>query len=140
MKSPGQSKYAFATCALILSVLALRIVWLVWLSRWELIGDEAYYWEQSRHLDFGNSEKGPLLSWMIAASCRALGNTEYAVRMPVVIASALSAWGIWRLSLAMSGATQRGAFFAVAIFCLIPAFQANAQICTQDGPLIAIWL
>ena len=35
---------------------------------------------------------------------------------------------------------ERVGFLAVACFMLIPAFQANAKICTQDGILIALWV
>ncbi len=77
---------------------------------------------------------------MIAACCRAFGNAEWAVRLPVVAAFAVAAWGLGRLAMSVSRGDQRVAFFSVAGFCLIPAFQANAQICTQDGPLIAIWI
>src|SRR2546428_2544384 len=51
-----------------------------WLSPYQLLGDEAYYWEQARHLDWCYNEKGPLLAWMIAACCRMFGDTEWAVR------------------------------------------------------------
>lgn len=133
--------------ALLVGVFLLRLVYLVWLSPLELVGDEAYYWEQSRHLDWCYNEKGPALPWMIAACCRTFGDTEWAVRLPVALSSMLAAWAVGRLAMSVAAGDrvrnandERIGFYAVAIFCLLPAFQANAQICTQDGPLIALWV
>src|SRR5437773_10122119 len=108
---------ASATWALILGVTALRLVYLIWLSPYQLLGDEAYYWEQARHLDWCYNEKGPLLAWMVAACCRVFGDTEWAVRLPMVIAFVAAAWGVRRLALAVARDNERVAFFSVAIFC-----------------------
>src|SRR4051812_27511523 len=78
---------------LIAAVLAVRMAYLVWFCPYQLVGDEGYYWEQARHLDWGYDEKGPALAWMIAGCCALLGDTEWAVRLPVVIAFVLGAWG-----------------------------------------------
>jgi hypothetical protein len=133
---------------LIFAVLMARLAYLIWFCPYQLVGDEGYYWQQARHLDWGYDEKGPALAWMIAGSCALFGDTEWAVRLPVVVAFVLSAWGVGRLAIAVSRGLRRAqssrdervGFFAVAIFCLLPAFQANAQICTQDGLLIALWV
>src|SRR5437016_5933027 len=81
-------RVASATSALILVVVVLRLIYLIWLSPYQLLGDEAYYWEQARHLDWCYNEKGPLLAWMIAACCRVFGDTEWAVRLPMVLSFA----------------------------------------------------
>ncbi len=126
--------------ALIIGVTILRIVYSIWLSPWDLVGDEAYYWVQAQHLEFGYNEKGPLLAWMIAAACRLFGDVEWGVRLPMVIASGLSAWGIGRLAIAASKGDERVGAISAAVFLLLPAFQASAQISTQDGPMIALWV
>jgi len=128
--------------AMVLIVLVAigRLVYSIWLSPVQLAGDEAYYWQQARHLDLCYNEKGPALAWMIAPCCWLFGDREWAVRLPVLISFAISAWAIGRLTLSIARGNQRAAFFSVALFCLIPAFEANAQICTQDGPIIAIWI
>ncbi|HEV8268997.1 MAG TPA: glycosyltransferase family 39 protein, partial [Thermoanaerobaculia bacterium] len=51
----------------------------------------------------------------------------------------LAVWGIGRLALSLGG-DRRVALLAATIFCLVPAFQANAQIATQDGLLVAFWV
>lgn len=135
------SPWSIAT-ALVIFVLIARVLYLIWLSPYQLVGDEAYYWEQARHLDLSYDEKGPLLAWMIAGCCRLFGDSEWAVRLPVAIFSAIGAWGVGRLAMNVSRESdpERVGLFAVGLFLLLPAFQANAQICTQDGPLIAVWI
>src|SRR5689334_11937365 len=121
-----------AACAL------LRLIYLIWLTPYELVGDEAYYWVQAKHLDWSYREKGPLLAWAIALCCWLFGNVEWAVRLPVVLSALLAAWIVGRLTLSLTRGDRRAALLAVIAFLLVPAFQANAQVCTQDGPLIAL--
>jgi hypothetical protein len=129
-----------AALLLLIAVLCVRLLYLAVFSPYQLVGDEAYYWEQARHLDWCYNEKGPALAWLIAACCRVLGDSELAVRLPVALCSLLAGWGIGRLAMHTAGGDERVGFFAVLCFCLIPAFAANAQICTQDGPMIAVWV
>ncbi len=127
-------------CLLVVATFLVRLVYLIWFCPYELLGDESYYWEQARHFDLCYNEKGPLLAWMIAGCCRLFGDTEWAVRLPMAISSAIAAWGVGRLSMSVTRGNERVGFFAVVGFILLPAFQANAQICTQDGVLIALWV
>src|SRR5439155_16947250 len=111
--------------ALIVGSFVVRLVYLVWFCPYQLLGDEAYYWEQARHFDLCYNEKGPVLAWMIAGCCRMFGDTEWAVRLPVSVASAIAAWGVGRLAISVSRGDERVGFLAVVCFLLIPAFQAN---------------
>jgi 4-amino-4-deoxy-L-arabinose transferase-like glycosyltransferase len=138
--APERSSNArWHTIILILAVLALRLVYLAWLSPMELVGDEAYYWEWSRHLDLCYYEKGPGLAYLVAASVRLFGVSEFAVRLPMAVLSAAATWVLARLTVSTTG-SERAGFFAAVCFSLIPAFQGNAQICTQDGPIIFFWI
>jgi 4-amino-4-deoxy-L-arabinose transferase-like glycosyltransferase len=137
--TPVWATWRFAL-AVILFATAARIVYNIWLSPWDLVGDEAYYWQQSRHLDWCYNEKGPLLAWLIALACRTFGDTEWAVRLPVTLAWGLAAWGLGRLAIAASRGDQRVGALSAILFLLIPAFHANAQICTQDGLMVVLWI
>ena len=119
---------------------ALRLIYNFWLTPWDLLGDEAYYWLQARHLDINYAEKGPLLAWMIAVCCKAFGDVEWAVRLPAVLSAAAAAWGVGRLGIALARGDQRVGFLAVLVYFLLPANTANAQICTQDGPMTVLWI
>ncbi|HMB94855.1 MAG TPA: glycosyltransferase family 39 protein, partial [Tepidisphaeraceae bacterium] len=139
--SPATHQKAWLVAlSFIFAVTVLRLIYLIWFCPYQLVGDEAYYWEQARHLDLCYNEKGPALPWLIYFCCHIFGDTEWAVRLPVVVSFALAAWGVGRLAIHITNGNRKAGLIAVICFCLLHAFQANAQICTQDGPLIAIWI
>lgn len=114
----------------------LRLGYLVFLSPWDLLGDEAYYWIQGQHLSLSYAEKGPILAWLLHLFCAVGGNHAWVVRLPVLIGSFLGAWGVGRLTLWIAPKSRAAPIYAVLLYILVPAFLGNAQICTQDGLLI----
>lgn len=52
-----------------------------------LSGDEAYYWDCSRHLDWSYFDQPPLVIWLISITRTLLGETRLAVRTPAILAS-----------------------------------------------------
>jgi len=127
------------TIMLVLGLLVLRIIYLVWLSPWELIADEAHYWEWSRHLSLSYYSKGPGIAWMIAASTGLFGVSEWAVRIPAALSSAISALVLARLTNDVTR-DQRAGFLAVVAFSLIPIFQLEGVLMTIDPPFMTSWL
>jgi len=139
-------RWGLLTLVLIGAVMVARMVFLVWLSPYELSGDEAHYWEWSRRLDLSYYSKGPGVAWTIAASTRLLGHSEAAVRLPAVVFGAIGALATAGLARRMvrdaggeAGAPGAAGFFAGAAFCLLPPFQATSLLMTIDGPYIAMW-
>ena len=63
-----------------------------------LTGDEAYYWEWSRQLDWSYLSKPPMIALLIRGSCELLGNTMPAVRLPAVLLGPGSAWLLFVLA------------------------------------------
>ncbi|MCQ3940922.1 MAG: hypothetical protein DPW19_07490 [cyanobacterium CYA1] len=127
-----------ATLLLVLSVTALRIVYLVWLCPYTLIEDEAHYWEWSRRLALSYYSKGPGVAWLIAASTRLFGDSEWAVRLPAALASGASALCV--AGLARDACRDgRAGFFAAGVFLLMPVFQVVGLLMTIDGPMVACW-
>lgn len=137
LRAPG-TRSESAAIRLLLAWGSFRLVYLIWLSPWNLLGDEAYYWVQSQHLALSYAEKGPLLAWILAGFGALFGRSEWAVRLPVMLASLAAGWGVWRLTLSKTRRDPSAGFVAVLIFILTPAMIANAQICTQDG-LVVPW-
>ncbi|MGI5820113.1 MAG: ArnT family glycosyltransferase [Armatimonadota bacterium] len=127
------------TVLLVLAVLVIRIIYLVWLSQWELLGDEAHYWEWSRRPSLSYYSKGPGVAWLIAASTALFGASEWAVRLPAAIASAVGALALARLTNEITG-DERAGFLAAGAFFLIPIFQLEAQVMTIDPPFMASWI
>src|SRR5260221_2252965 len=125
--------------SVILAVLLARIVYLVWLSPWQLVGDEAYYWEWSRHLDWCYYEKGPGQAFLIAPFVAIFGVHEWAVRLPVALLSSAAAWVLSRLAVARSGGNGQAGAPAAILFCDTAAFAATAPVCTPDRGMILVW-
>src|SRR5262245_54029056 len=104
---------------LILATAVFRLAYLASAHALNLAPDEAHYWDWSRHLDWSYYSKGPLVAWLIRASCELfgpwsqalIGNEMLAVRLPAVLCGSLllvslyvltvQSWGSDRLALAV---------------------------------------
>ncbi len=124
--------------ALVLGVLALRLAYLRWVCPFDLVEDEAQYWDWSRHLDWSYYTKGPGIAWLIAAAAKAWGATEFAVRAPAAIAAAMAMFAVGRLAEEMSGSRRVG-LFAAGAMALAPVMQVTALLGTIDAPYCACW-
>ncbi len=127
------------TILLVLVLLVIRIIHLVWLFPIELVGDEAHYWEWSRRLGLSYYSKGPGVAWMIAASTGLFGVSEWAIRLPAALSSAIGGLALARLANDITG-DQRAGFLAVVAFSVIPIFQFEALLMTIDPPFMASWI
>ena len=136
--SGGQARPWLTLGALVLGVLALRLAYLRWVCPFDLVEDEAQYWDWSRHLDWSYYTKGPGVAWLIAGSGRVWGATEFAVRVPAAMAGAVAMLAVGRLAQEMSGSRRVGVFAAGALM-LAPVMQAAALLGTIDAPYCACW-
>lgn len=127
-----------ATIALVATVLALRLAYLAWLCPYDLIEDEAHYWEWSRNLEWSYYSKGPGIAWTIALATGALGTSEWAIRAPAALAGAALALLVAALASDIAS-DRRAGFFAAAAVALAPALQLTALFTTIDGPYLACW-
>ncbi len=123
--------------ALILGLLALRLLW-QWFSPYTLIEDEAHYWEWARRLDWSYYSKGPGVAWVIWASTRVFGDTEFAVRLPAAVSTALGMLAVARTTKMLTG-DQRLAFVSAILYNAVPGFAVTAMLMTIDAPYIACW-
>jgi 4-amino-4-deoxy-L-arabinose transferase-like glycosyltransferase len=67
----------------------LLVVKIVLAARLAPFGDEAWYWQESRHPAWGYSDLPPLTAWLIAAGEAMLGHGMLAVRAPFLALGAL---------------------------------------------------
>jgi len=58
-------------------------------TRLDLAPDETHYWEWSRRLDLAYYSKGPLIAYVIRASCTVFGDTMFGVRFPAALSQTL---------------------------------------------------
>src|SRR3954468_10246957 len=100
------ARYRLAAAALILGTLVLRVVYLALDCPLDLAPDEAHYWDWSRHLDWSYYSKGPLVAWLIRASCDLFGGLStsltgsevLAVRLPAVLCGSLLLAALYTLT------------------------------------------
>lgn len=103
----------------------------------ELSADEAYYWDWSRHLDWGYYSKPPMVAWLMAFSTKLLGNTEVGVRSPAALLSVLGLWFLYKLAQKLY--SKRAAIWALLAILAAPGTAALSFIMTIDAPLICFW-
>ena len=96
-----------------------------------LTGDEALHWQWSRHLDWGYPEHPPLIAWAIAASTALFGDTEWAVRLPSIVAMTAAHWALFRFSSEMFG--PRTALFGVLPVMIAPIYNVLGTLAYTDA-------
>ena len=53
---------------------------LIYGAQVELMPEETYYWNYSRHLDIGYLDHPPMVGWLIGCGTAVFGDTEFGVR------------------------------------------------------------
>ncbi|MCH9058615.1 MAG: glycosyltransferase family 39 protein [Planctomycetes bacterium] len=127
-----------AIVLLVVGVTTLRLAYVAWVNPYALVEDEAHYWEWSRRLDWSYYSKGPGIALAIRAATMVFGDTEFAVRLPAVVASMVVTLAIACLAVETTG-DRRAGFFAAVCTLLAPIFQVSAVLMTIDGPYVAAW-
>jgi dolichol-phosphate mannosyltransferase len=103
----------------------------------ELLPEETYYWNYSRHLDIGYLDHPPMVAWLIRAGSAAFGDGEFGVRFGALCCGALAALFVYRLTRNVFGETS--ALLAVALTQALPFFFLSGLLMTPDAPLTAAW-
>ena len=123
------------TVAAFLLLLTAFRFWYIGLH--ELVQDEAYYWQWSRHLDLGYYDNTPLMAYVIRACTSILGTNEYGVRAGAVLSALIASIFLYLLAKKTLG--ERVALVAVFLANIIPLFTAGAVLMTQDPVQLAFW-
>lgn len=122
---------------------ALWLIGLITLFRFgfatqlELVGDEAYYWLWSRHLDISYFSKGPGVAWTIAAGTSLWGDNVLGVRFFAVVLSAGTAWGIFLLARTLFSA--RVAYWTLVTALGVPLLSVGSVLMTIDPLSVFFW-
>jgi len=106
-------------------------------SRHELLQDEAYYWQWSRHLDWGYYDNTPLMAPVIRLFTALFGSTELGVRAGATVCALIISVFVYLLALRLFGPAV--AAVSVVLANVIPLFAAGSVIMTQDPVQIAFW-
>ena len=121
---------------LVLGLTALRLLWHLF-TPIGLLGDEAYYWDWGRHLDWGYFSKPPLIGWLYGSLGRLTNDSLYVFK---AFATLLTGGGLWFFYLAVRKIFNAGlAFWALAASALSIGNTLLASILTIDAPLLFCW-
>jgi len=121
--------------AAILGALTLFRLWYV--TRIELVPDEAYYWVWSKHLAASYRDKGPAVAWVIALGNWLFGDTVFGVRFFAVMFSAGTSWQLFVLARRLAG--ERSALWCLILANIIPLLAVGSLLMTIDILSLFCW-
>jgi len=102
-----------------------------------LTGDEAYYWEWSRHLAWGYVDHPPAVAATIAAFT-IFGQTPGFVRLGFVLCGLVASVAIAGCATELTGDRRAGAVAALAL-TLMPLASLAFGSASPDGPYLMFW-
>jgi 4-amino-4-deoxy-L-arabinose transferase-like glycosyltransferase len=118
-------------------MVAVTLYRLWYITKLELLPDEAYYWLWSKHLAASYRDKGPAVAWIIALGTRLFGQTVFGIRFFAVILSA--ATGILMFLLARRLYDNRVALWSLILACVVPIVAVGSVLMTIDTPSVLCW-
>ena len=121
---------------LIISVTILRVVYL-FIFPLGLVGDESYYWEWGRNLDWGYYSKPPLIGWLMGAMIWLGINGASELRVIAALFGGMTTIFVFNLGSRLFN--QKVAFWAAIFLLLTPAISAVSLIISIDAPLLFLW-
>lgn len=107
--------------------------------RLPLTGDEAYYWEWSRHLAFGYVDHPPAVAWTIRAFAW-IGALPGAVRIGFVLCGVVATLAGAAAATHLAGGDRRAGAVTAIAFALTPLFSMAFGSASPDGPYLAFWM
>jgi dolichol-phosphate mannosyltransferase len=110
---------------------------LIYCSQVELLPEEVYYWNYSRHLDIGYLDHPPMVAWLIRLGTAAFGNNEFGVRIGALCSGAVASFFVYRLTRNLFD--EASALLALVLMQLLPFFFFSGILMTPDAPLTAAW-
>ncbi|CEK14444.1 ArnT family glycosyltransferase [Chthonomonas calidirosea] len=123
--------------AALLFLLITTLLRLPLLKAIDLVPDEAYYWDWSRHLALGYYDQGPFIAYLIRLTTAIFGTNEFGVRIGVCLLTAGTLLCVYQLAL-LFFSPQVG-FLTLVLLALSPLVAVGSQIATYDPPLVFFW-
>ncbi len=114
-------------------VFIFRLVY-IYIVPLELVPDEAYYWDWSRHLDIGYYSKPPMVAWLNYISTNIFGINEFGVRFFAALFGTLSIGILYLIAKEMFD--EKVALISSLVALLTPGNSAMSLIMTIDPPLL----
>ncbi len=103
-----------------------------------LSGDEAYYWDCSRHVDWSYFDQPPLVIWAMIPFRAVLGETALAVRAPAILASVLLALFLVPI-VGRLGGGWRETTWAYLLLQIMPIYFLASSYASTDVVLVTAY-
>lgn len=126
-----------ATLILITSITLYRIIFLT-TDPFDLFFDEAQYWYWSLTPDLGYYSKPPIIAWIITLTTSVCGHEEWCIRLGSPILHALTAYGIYRITLELYQ-QYKTACIASLVYLTLPATTLSSALISTDPALLCCW-
>jgi dolichol-phosphate mannosyltransferase len=110
---------------------------LVYLGSVELLPEETYYWNYSRHLDIGYLDHPPMVAWLIRVGTAVFGQSQFGVRAGALCCGVITSIFTYRLTRNLFD--EATALAAVVLAQALPYFFFSGLLMTPDAPLAAAW-
>ena len=123
---------------IILSLSLLVKLIAIYLTNFDLFGDEAQYWIWSQSLDFGYYSKPPFIAWVISFFTFFLGNSFVIIKIIPIIFYIISGYVVYLLSLELFN-NKNQAVLTAGSFYLMPAVSFSSFLLSTDVLLILFW-
>ena len=124
--------------ALLAAVFVFRVLFtLFFCAHADLSGDEAYYWDWGRRLDWGYYSKPPMIGWLMGLIGHFAGACDIAIRLTALTLGTLTLAVLYGLTRLLYDA--RTGFIAAVLVLLTPANTGLNLFLTIDAPLLLCW-
>ena len=123
---------------LMLGLLLLARLGFLWINGVGLTGDEAYYWDWSRHPDWCYFSKPPMVAWLIGAFTWVFCDYTPTVRLPAVLLGSVFLWYFHATAQAFYG--RRAAVLALFLILATPINVLSNLLMIIDPPLFCFWM
>jgi len=121
----------------VVTFIYLLVLRLLYLGSFELIEEEAYYWNYAQHMDIGYLDHPPMVAILIWIGTHLFGDNEFGVRIGGYLISFLGVFFVYKLAV-----ESKGRSVGLAVLLLMSAFPfyfGTALFMTPDAPLTAFW-
>jgi len=118
----------------ILAVVIFRLFYIK-MGFLNLAGDEAHYWDWSRHLSLSYYSKPPMVAYIIALFTKIFGNNELGVRFGALFLSVLIIPLTFKISKELFK-DEKLALFSSILTQIIPIYATGGILMTIDPPLV----
>ncbi len=123
---------------LLASVFVFRLGFLFFVTAYtDLVGDEAYYWDWGRRLDWGYFSKPPMIGWLMGLVGALTNNAEWGVRLAPLLFGTGTLATLFVLTRRLFDA--KTAFWTALLVLLTPGNIGLNLLFTIDAPLLFFW-